>query len=81
MKQDSKKSKIQVTKTNRLPEWVRLVTLFVYELISFRILAIVVAIIFIVAIGDLFTLNGAILGFCLILFIILLYLKIQINKE
>lgn len=78
-----KKINNNLRKTSPLREawWFRQILMFVYELSLFRIGAIVISIVILLILGDLFTKDGLILVSCLLVFLILLYLKIKFDKE
>jgi hypothetical protein len=75
------KAKPRKLKISRLPSWFREIVLFIYELSLFRIGAIVISIIILVAIGGFFTKDGLILMLCLSSFLILFYLSKRFERD
>lgn len=66
---------------NQAPLWIRYTVSFIYELGLFRIGAVALILLFVIAKGDLFTKNGLILILIILLFFIIYFLRHRINKD
>jgi hypothetical protein len=81
-KSNKKTKPLQVrSKTNRLPSWLNYLVSLVYELSLFNILAITLALLFVVGRGKLFSKDGLILSLVILIFLILLFVRNKLNKE